>query len=78
VPAGYPDGAQPPPQQLDQDWIDRVTGRDQPREPRREQGREPGREQGRDMSREMGRDTYRDARRDPRYQAPPPADRPYQ
>ncbi|MFL0413131.1 PBP1A family penicillin-binding protein [uncultured Sphingomonas sp.] len=78
VPEGYPDGDQPPPQQLDQDWIDRVTGRDQPREPRREQGREPGREQGRDMSREMGRDPYREARRDPRYQAPPPADRPYQ
>ncbi len=36
--------APPPPQRLDQDWIDRVTGRD----PYREQPRDPSREPRRD------------------------------
>ena len=45
----YEEGAPPPPgpqpqQRLDQDWIDRVTGREQPREPLRDPQRDPRRD----------------------------------
>jgi penicillin-binding protein 1A len=61
----------PPPQQMNQDWIDRVIGRNQPRQ-EQPAGRQP-------LTRDVPRDRYQDDRyRDGRYQDDRTQDRRYQ
>ena len=60
-----------PPQQMNQDWIDRVTGRNQPRQ-EQPAGRQP-------LTRDVPRDRYQDGRyQDGRYQDDRNQDRRYQ